>query len=42
VQPVGLEALPWNSQGQDGQWRSGTAFRASELRPLTVTSVKAA
>ncbi len=42
VQPVGLEALPWNSQGQDGQWRSGVAFRASELRSLTAVSAKAA
>jgi hypothetical protein len=35
VIPVGLEAIPWNTNG-----RHGVAYRASELKPVAVTASK--
>ena len=34
VEPVELEALPWNNTDANGQYRSGTAFKAAELRAM--------
>jgi hypothetical protein len=38
VVPVDLEALPWTSD-RDGKFRSGVAFRASDLRVLSTAGV---
>jgi hypothetical protein len=35
VSPVGLEAIPWNTNG-----KHGVAYRASELKPVAVSAGK--
>ena len=35
VTPVGLEAIPWNTNG-----KHGVVYRASELRPVPVATAK--
>lgn len=41
VSLVGLEAIPWaNKDKQTGELRSGTAFRAVEIKPLTGSASK--
>jgi hypothetical protein len=39
VDPVDLEALPWNNTDANGQVRSGIAFKASDLRALVPAGV---
>lgn len=34
VEIVDLEIIPWAQKGQDGDFRSGVAFRAKEIRPV--------
>lgn len=38
VVPVGLEALPWSNEDREGKVRFGIAYRAQELRPVTVSA----
>ena len=33
VELVDLEVIPWSAKGNDGDTRSGVAFRAKEIRP---------
>lgn len=36
VSPIGLEAMPWSTKDKEtGETRTGVAFRAKELRPLS-------
>ena len=43
VELVDCEMLPWSTKGRrDGEFRSGVAFRAKEIRPVNVTALPAA
>jgi hypothetical protein len=43
VELVALEMLPWSSKGRrDGEIRSGVAFRAREIRPVSAAKLQAA
>ena len=35
VEVVDLEMIPWSQKGRDGDIRSGVAFRAKEIRPVS-------
>jgi hypothetical protein len=35
VEVTDLEMIPWSQKGRDGEIRSGVAFRAKEIRPVS-------
>lgn len=38
VEVLDLEIIPWAQKGRNGELRQGVAFRAKEIRPLSVTT----